>query len=58
MRHTHCTTQNTARNTKNDENEKYKLQDLKYGGKTAKHENEKCILQDLEYGEKTEISEK
>ena len=41
-------------NTKNDDNEKYKLQDLKYREKTAKHENEKCTL----YGEKSEINEK
>ena len=44
-----------VRNTKNKKNEIYKLQELKYGEKSAKHENEKCILQDLEYGDKTEI---
>ena len=53
--HTHCRTWNLVRNTKNEKNEIYKLQELKYGEKSAKRENEKCILQDLEYGDKTEI---
>ena len=51
--HTHCRTWNMVRNTKNEKNEIYKLQELKYGEKSAKRENEKCILQDLEYGDKT-----
>ena len=56
--HTHCRTWNLVRNTKNEKNEVYKLQELKYGEKSAKRENEKCILQDLEYGDKTEIYER
>ena len=52
--HTHCRTWKMVRNTKNEKNEIYKLQELKYGEKSEKRENEKCILQDLEYGEKTE----
>ena len=58
MRNTHCRTWNMVRNTKNKKNEIYKLQELKYGEKSAKRENEKCILQDLEYGDKTEIYER
>ena len=56
--HTHCRTWNLVRNTKTEKNEVYKLQELKYGEKSAKRENEKCILQDLEYGDKTEIYER
>ena len=56
--HTHCRTWNLVRNTKNEKNEVYKLQELKYGEKSAKRENEKCILQDLAYGDKTEIHER
>ena len=56
--HTHCRTWNLVRNTKNEKNELYKLEELKYGEKSAKRENEKCILQVLEYGDKTEIYER
>ena len=36
MRNAHCRTWNIARKLKITENEKYTLQDLKYGGKTEK----------------------
>ena len=44
-----------ARKLKITENEKYTLQDVKYGEENRKRwKIQKCPLQDLEYGEKTE----
>ena len=47
-----------ARKLKITENEKYKLQDVKYGVENCKMWNiQKCPLQDLEYGRKLKIME-
>ena len=44
-----------ARNLKITENEKYTLQDVKYGEENLKTwKIQKCTLQDVEYGKKTE----
>ena len=44
-----------ARKVKITENEKYTLQDVKYGEENLKRwKIQKCPLQDMEYGKKTE----
>ena len=44
-----------ARQLKITKNEKYTLQDMKYGEENRKRwKIQKCPVQDLEYGEKTE----
>ena len=44
-----------ARKLKITENEKYTLQDVKYGEKNRKRwKIQKCPVQDMEYGKKTE----
>ena len=47
-----------ARKLKISENEKYTLQDVKYGEENLKRwKIEKCLVQDLEYGRKLKIME-
>ena len=55
MRNAHCRTWDIVRKLKITENEKYTLQDVKYGQENCKKvEILKCPLQDTEYGKKTE----
>ena len=50
-----CKTWNMSRILKIMENEKYTLQDVKYGEENKKSwKISKCPLQDMEYGKKTE----
>ena len=59
FRNVHCRTWNMARKLKITENEKYTLQDVKYGEENRKSWLiQKCQLQDVEYGKKTENHEK
>ena len=47
-----------ARKLKITENEKYTLQDVKYGQENKKRQRiQKCPLQDMEYGKETKIIE-
>ena len=47
-----------ARKVKITKNEKYTLQDVKYGEENGKRwKIQKCPLQEVEYGKKTEIME-
>ena len=55
MRNAHGRTWNIKRKLKITENEKYTLQDMKYGEENLKRwKIQKCPLEDMEYGKKTE----
>ena len=55
MRNAHGRTWNIKRKLKITENEKYTLQDMKYGKENLKRwKIQKCPLEDMEYGKKTE----
>ena len=58
MRNAHCMTWNMARKLKIRENEKYRLQDIKYVEENRKSwKIQKFPLQDMEYGRKLKIME-
>ena len=58
MRNAHCRNWNMARKLKITENEKYKIQDGKYGEENCKRwKIQKCPMQDLDMARKLKIME-